>query len=438
MIKYEKYKSSDVDYIGEIPYDWSIKRLKDIVKEPLKYGANEPAIDENKDEPRYIRITDFGENEVLKSNTYKSLKFELAKDYFLKLGDILFARSGATVGKTFQFKNYNGLACYAGYLIKATPNQKLINSDYLSFFTKSISYDEWKNNIFIQATIQNISAEKYDRLEISIPSIELQKKIVNFLNLKTQAIDKKINLLSQKVNYYKEFRKSLINEAVCKGLDKNVNFKDSEVDWLDKIPYNWNMKRIKDGFNLSTGNSISDKELYEIKDNSIDYVSTKDIDIDSGKINYDNGIYIQLTDKSFKIAKANSTLICIEGASAGKKIGFTDKDVCFVNKLCAIKSLDKSNYDKYFFYYTQSSLFEKQFFSKLNGLIGGVSINLIKYFNVLLPSKNDQIEIANYLDKKTHNIDDIISNINKQIEILKELRKTLINDVVTGKIKVTN
>ena len=129
MMKYEKYKPSEIDWLGDIPNDWEVKRIKDVVKEPLKYGANEPAFEENREEPRYIRITDFGEDEILKNDTYKSLKFEIAKSYFLKSGDILFARSGATVGKTFQFKNYKGLACYAGYLIKATPNTKIISSD---------------------------------------------------------------------------------------------------------------------------------------------------------------------------------------------------------------------------------------------------------------------------------------------------------------------
>lgn len=265
-----------------------------------------------------------------------------------------------------------------------------------------------------------------------------QTTIAQYLDTKTQAIDKKINLLTKKADYYKEFRKSIINDAVCKGLDKNVKLKESGIEWIGKIPEHWKISRVKDSFNLFTGNSISDKEMFERKENSIDYVSTKDIDFETGQISFDNGVYIPLEDKSFKIAKAYSTLICIEGANAGKKIGFTEKDICFVNKLCAIKSRTKNNADKYFFYYTQSPLFEKQFFAILNGLIGGVSLSSIKYFDIISPSKEEQTAIANYLDEKTQKIDAIVSNTGKQIDTLKELRKTLINDVVTGKIKVVN
>ena len=198
------------------------------------------------------------------------------------------------------------------------------------------------------------------------------------------------------------------------------------------------MKRLKDCFHLFTGNSISDKSGFENPVDSIPYVATKDIDFYTGKITYDNGIYIPIVDKSFKRAKPNTTLICIEGANAGKKIGFTEQKVAFVNKLCAIKRNNQINYDKYLYYFTQTNLFNSQFFSLLNGLIGGVSVSLIRQLNVLIPSKDEQVEIVEYLDSRLSQIDQIITNIQAQITTLKELRKTLINDVVTGKIKVNN
>lgn len=144
MKTYEKYKDSGIEWIGEIPEHWEVKRLKWILSENLKYGANESAELDNPEFPRYIRITDFGDDGRLKSDTFKSLPYEIAKDYMLEEGDILFARSGATVGKTFQFKNYEGLACFAGYLIKAKPNSEIANSDYVYLFTKSSGYESWK------------------------------------------------------------------------------------------------------------------------------------------------------------------------------------------------------------------------------------------------------------------------------------------------------
>ncbi|MEL7005531.1 MAG: restriction endonuclease subunit S, partial [Bacteroidota bacterium] len=122
MNPYPVYKDSGIEWIGEIPEHWEMRNLKRIISEPLKYGANEPAESIDKDLPRYIRITDFGENGELRDETFKSLSEEKAKDYLLREGDLLLARSGATVGKSFLFRGYRGKACFAGYLIKATFN----------------------------------------------------------------------------------------------------------------------------------------------------------------------------------------------------------------------------------------------------------------------------------------------------------------------------
>ena len=132
------YKDSGIEWLGKLPADWRIKRLKYLAEGKLEYGANEVAEFDDIGLPRYIRITDFGDDGNLRDDTFKSLTMEQAKGYFLAEGDVLFARSGATVGKTFQFKQYKGRACFAGYLIKARPNKKILLSDFLYLFTKSI------------------------------------------------------------------------------------------------------------------------------------------------------------------------------------------------------------------------------------------------------------------------------------------------------------
>ncbi len=214
-----KLKDSGIEWLGEIPEHWEVVKLKFLVSNKLKYGANESAEDENKEDPRYIRITDFGNDGNLKKNTFKSLPMDKAEEYLLKEGDILFARSGATVGKTFQFKNYNGLACFAGYLIKATVNHKIL-SDFLYYFTKSNIYENWKNSIFIQATIQNISAEKYNNLEITIPpTIREQQIIINHIKKKANNIDEIIKNSNVQIKKLKVYRQSIISEAVTGKID---------------------------------------------------------------------------------------------------------------------------------------------------------------------------------------------------------------------------
>lgn len=209
-----RLKDSSIDWLGEIPEGWEVKKLKYVLSDRLKYGANESALFDNRDDPRYIRITDFGNDGKLREDTYKSLPIETAEEYLLQNGDILFARSGATVGKTFQFKNYNEMACFAGYLIKASPNQNIIASDFLYFFTKSSIYERWKEGIFNQSTIQNIGADKYAYLDIPLPSIQAQTAIVHHIETETTRINAKIAKTKKIIALQKEYRTALISEVV--------------------------------------------------------------------------------------------------------------------------------------------------------------------------------------------------------------------------------
>lgn len=207
-------KDSCIEWLGEIPKHWEVKKLKYLLSEKLEYGANESAIESNDENPRYLRISDFDEEGKLRRDTFKSLPMEKAKDFLLKNGDILFARSGATVGKTFIFWEYEGKACFAGYLIKARPNLNLINPLFLYLFTKSNAYENWKNSIFNQSTIQNIGADKYCDLEIPFSSPSEQSQIVSYIESETSRIDTTISKIEQEIELIKEYRTALINEVV--------------------------------------------------------------------------------------------------------------------------------------------------------------------------------------------------------------------------------
>lgn len=212
-------KDSGIEWIGDIPKHWSIRKLKYCVIEKLRYGANESAELDNIDYPRYIRITDFGYDGKLRDDTFRSLHPDVAKNYLLAEGDILFARSGATVGKTFQFKNYNGQACFAGYLIKATVNTSIMYSDFLFLFTKSSAYSKWKDFIFNKATIENIGADKYNELQLTLPSLIEQKAIVKYTETEQLKIDKVINQIQKEIDLIKEYKISLISEVVTGQID---------------------------------------------------------------------------------------------------------------------------------------------------------------------------------------------------------------------------
>ncbi|MBI5846618.1 MAG: restriction endonuclease subunit S [Nitrospirae bacterium] len=207
-------KDSGVEWIGKVPKHWRVEKLKRFLERPLMYGTNEAAELDDTEFPRYIRITDFDDYGSLRDDTFKSLPPDKAEGYYLFEGDVLFARSGATVGKTFLFKGYNGKACFAGYLIKAQTNKHKLLPEYLYYFTKSPSYDSWKSVIFTQATIQNISATKYAYLPIAVPPITEQRRILDYLAGKMNMLHVLQENLSGQLSALEQYRKYLIHECV--------------------------------------------------------------------------------------------------------------------------------------------------------------------------------------------------------------------------------
>lgn len=210
-------KDSGIEWLGMIPAKWDCSSLKRFLSQPLQYGANESAESTNPDWPRYIRITDIDEYGNLRDETFKSLDPEKANDYLLEKGDVLFARSGATVGKTYIF-NENHAACFAGYLIKAKCGEKLL-PEFLYLYTNSIQYDNWKNSVFIQATIQNIGADKYSLLPIVVPSIDEQQRILDYVNAKLCKLSSVITDVQSQIDDLKKYKSSIITEAVTGKVD---------------------------------------------------------------------------------------------------------------------------------------------------------------------------------------------------------------------------
>lgn len=206
-------KYSGLEWIGKIPKNYKVYRLKHVLKSALMYGANESGIPFDESLPRYIRITDITIDGKLKEAGKLSLPEKIAKEYILEDNDILFARSGASVGKAFIYKEPYGRSAFAGYLIKASVNSQIL-ADYLFLYTQSSVYEEWKKQIFIQATIQNIGADRYNNLPVVLPPIQEQRELITYLNSKCAEIDalirKKMALLSE----LEAYKKSLIYEYV--------------------------------------------------------------------------------------------------------------------------------------------------------------------------------------------------------------------------------
>ena len=214
-----KMKDSGIEWLGEVPEHWEVKKLKHIVTKPLMYGANEAAIDDDRDQPRFVRITDIRNNGTLREDTFRSLPWYLAKSYMLREGDVLLARSGATVGKSFIYSSDWGECCFAGYLIKASIDISKASPHWFYRYTESDYYWNWISSTLIQATIQNVSAEKYNNFFLCIPPKQEQERIIAYLDKETTKIDTLIEKCETAIELLKERRPALISAAVTGKID---------------------------------------------------------------------------------------------------------------------------------------------------------------------------------------------------------------------------
>lgn len=208
-------KDSGIEWIGKIKQDYHCEKLKFLLSSPMLYGANESGGKQEKGCTRFIRITDIDSDGNLKdTNDNQYLSASKSMGYILKNKDILFARSGGTVGKSFLYKNPGFPCSFAGYLIKAECEETLLLPEFLYYYTKSSLYEIWKNMIFVQSTIQNIGAQRYGNLDIVIPSIAEQKQMVQYIDKKCMLINKLIDIKSRTRKQLLDFKQSLIYEYV--------------------------------------------------------------------------------------------------------------------------------------------------------------------------------------------------------------------------------
>jgi type I restriction enzyme S subunit len=431
---YQKYKDSGVVWLGDIPEHWEVKRFKFLLSEPFKYGANEAAEIDDPNLPRYIRITDVKDDGNLRDDTFRSLPEEIAKDYILEESDILLARSGATVGKTFIYRKSWGKAAYAGYLIRARVSGQN-NSNFIYKFLQSKLYWDWVKSIFIQATIQNISAEKYSNLFITIPPLNEQEKIAQFLDYKTKQIDELIKKKETLIEKLDEKRTAIISHAVTKGLDSSVPMKDSCIEWLGEIPKHWKVKRLK---NIA---SCNDESLGEntAPDFEIEYVDISSVDLVSGIRHYENMTFEKAPSRARRKVQDGDTIISTVRTYLKSIAAIKQPPINLIVSTGFAVIRPKININSnYIGYLLQSEGFVGKVVSNSVGVsYPAINSSVLISLPVVEPPINEQQKIAQFLDYKTAQIDKQKAKIKQAIELLKEYRTSLITNAVTGKIDVS-
>jgi type I restriction enzyme, S subunit len=423
---YANYTSGGTASLAHVPQDWEVKRLKFVLKEPLKYGANESADDDDRELPRYVRITDVDERGNLRDETFRSLPIEVAKHYLLQEGDILFARSGATAGKTFLYDSSWGVCAYAGYLIRARIDTHKASSRFLRYFTDSATYWGWISANFIQATIQNVSAEKYANLPIALPPVGDQRAIADFLDRETARLDTLLGKKRELIERLEEKRTALISRTVTRGLNPNAKLKPSGIEWLGDIPAHWEVKKLSWLFRYCKGPNAATLTKEYVASN------TGDFPVFSGQTEGE-GLMGMIDDYEFDFA-ARVIFITTVGARAMTTRLVSGKFSLSQN--CALIVPRMADLSVAYYNGVLRRLFD--FERRSISLIMQPSLRFedLHKFRVPRPPAPEQRAIADYLDGETAKLDRMMEKVEAAIEKLQEYRTALITAAVTGKIDV--
>jgi len=446
---YPKYKHSGIQWIGEIPEGWEVDKVKHYKKD-VKFSIvdgpfgtqlhSEEYVDEGIPVVRVTNLTYngdfFSENMVfIREEKYSELKRSSIKE-----GDILIAKTGATIGKIGVFSGFKK-AIISSSCLKLSLKDKINHG----FFKYLLISDSGQSQILSEAagsTRDTININPFSNLYFPVPNkIEEQQKIAFFLDKKTSKINALIKKDKKLIGLLKEKRTALINHAVTKGLDPNVKMKDSGVEWIGEIPEGWEVKKLK--FVSEVYISNVDKKTYP---NEHDVLLCNYIDV------YKN----EFITSNLEFMKATANIVQVKKLSINKNDVIITKDSetieeiaipaivteDFQNVVCGyhlaiIRSCKKEILGKYLFRLFQSKKFSEQFSVKANGVTRyGISTYPIKNIPILLPPKKEQAQIVNHLDKHTTRIDKTIQKIEQKIKFLEEYKKSLIHHAVTGKIDI--
>ena len=436
MNKYETYKSTGLDWIGKIPEQWETIRVKGNCYVKGRIGWQELKADEFIDEGIHcVTGTDFQRQFVNWQSCYRvSLERYLIDDNIqLKEGDVLITKDG-TIGKTALVKNLPEKATLNSGIFLVRPEKKKLTNEYLYWILNSTVFEDFNNYTKTGATILHLYQNVFVEMHFPLPTEIEQLSIAKYLDHQTQKIDCLIANKKAQADKLKELRQIEINNAVTKGLNPNAELKDSGIDWLGEIPKHWAVKRLKNVSNFIQTGITPPSEKSEYYDGDIPWYGPGGFNGDTILSNPAKYITQKaIEDNEAKLFPIDCIFMIGIGATIGKVGIIKEPSSCNQQlNIVNFKSYVSPDFGVYLLKTYENIIIKIANFSTLP-IYNQVQTGNLKF---LLPPKEEQLQIAKYLQERTAAIDKLIINIDAQIEKLQELRKIKIYEAVTGKIKV--
>ncbi|OOX89374.1 restriction endonuclease subunit S [Campylobacter coli] len=409
----KNFKDSGIEWLGEIPQDWEIKPLKAVFNQRNEQNTNLKLctiLSLIKD----IGVVPYEE----KGNIGNKSKEDLKNYKIARINDLVLNKMNAAIG-SLGVSAYNGLVSPI-YLVFYINNPKYLMSYYSYLFQiKSVQKFLKIYAYGIMEIRESIDYLDFKKMSLPVPPLKVQEQIANFLDEKCEKIANFIEKKEKLISLLKEQKQVLINETITKGLDKNVNFKDSSIEWLGEIPQHWNILKLKHIASLRNQ-----------KSNNIDFrIGLENIESKTGKFIPSSEVVFEEDGIGFK--KGDILFGKLRPYLA--KVFLTDRDGICVSEFLVLKIKSESN--KFIKFLMLSSLFIDIVDSSTYGTkMPRANWEFIGNLKIPLPPLKEQEQIANFLDEKCEKIDLLIEKTKKQIKLIKEYKTTLINQAVCGRI----
>lgn len=422
MKKYDSYKDSGIEWIGDIPSSWKVKKLKFIgnLYSGLsgKSGSDFSSEATTNTKP-FINFTNVANNKYIVSDNFGYVVLaENENQNKVEKGDLLFLMSSENqeeVGKSSLLnEDYGEL-----YLNSFCKGLRISNSEiYPNFLNYQLNSSVLSKLVSLEGrgfTRINLRMEGVQNLPVLFPEFKEQTAIANYLDHKTNQIDHLIFKKEQFIQLLEEERVAVINQAVTKGLDPSVPMRDSGIEWLGQIPKHWEVKKLKYVANLKSGENITSEKIKE----------KGDYPVYGG--NGLRGYYSEFTNDGDYILIGRQGALCGNIKYAKNRFWASEHAiVCYlesnINWLWFGKLLESMNLNQY----NQSAAQP------------GLAVGVIKNLSIPFPKTEQQNEIVEFIIDYEKRTDEIIEKTRNEIGLLKEYKTALISEVVTGKVDVRN
>lgn len=412
--KNTNFKDSKIAWIGQIPKHWDYIKLKYFYNFEKGKNAQLYTLD-------YIGLNQ-GRYPVYSGQTEQDGIMGYIDTYDYDIDECLFT---TTVGaKVMTPKILQGKFSLSQNCLIMKRKRQCNNHFFYYYLIPLFDYEKGSIPSYMQPSLRVEDLKKYG---FYVPPLDEQEKIANFLDNKCEKIDSTIKNLEQKINALKEYKKSLISECVTKGLNpKNKEFKDSGIPWIGQIPKHWEIRPLYFYFN-----ERKNKNLFENEKNllSLSYgkIIRKNIETKDGLLpkNFNGYNIIEKDDIVFRLTDLQNDKVSL-------RTGLVKEKGIITSAYVTIKPKQKICIE-FYHYLLHCYDLTKVFYNFGNGVRQNLTYKELSKMKILVPPLNEQKEIAEFLDKKCEKIDRLNENYTKQITTLKEYKKSLIYECVTGK-----